>query len=54
MNYDAAIFSKLLQKNDFHIEENSFLQPDRLRLLLEQYFEHFNQQPKNIKVLILN
>lgn len=45
---DADIFSKLMEKTDFHIEENSFLQPDRLRQLLEQYFEHFNQQPKNI------
>ena len=45
---DAAIFFKLMVKTDFNVEENSFLQPDRLKQLLEQYFEHFNQQPKNI------
>ena len=48
MGKDTTFFRKLMEKTDFHIEENSFLQPDRLRQLLEQCFEHYNQKPKNI------
>jgi len=43
-----TMYEKLCEKTDFRNEIGLFLQPDRLKQLLEQYFQHFNQQPKNI------